>query len=143
MKQRYLIPGILALAAAAWLYMAIAVYGIWDEGPLGGFMPLIASLVTLGFSLASIIRGGGGDKRWHLTVFISVVLIVALILLIPFIGMLPAMLLMLIGWFRCLEKYPWRFSLITSACVILCVWLIFALWLKVPFPDGWVMEQLV
>lgn len=141
MKQHILIPGILTLTAVVWLTIAVSQYGVWDEGPLGGFMPVLASIITIGFSLASIVKHTGGNKPWHVAVFIPVLIVVALVLLVPYIGMLPGMLALLLGWFRFLEKYSWTFSILISAGVILCVWLIFSLWLGVPFPAGRIAES--
>ena len=138
MKQQHIIPGILALIACGWLYMAVTRYGVWHEGPRGGFMPALAALVTLGFSLAAIFKAKRDTGHpWFKTVFIPVLIVLALIFVSRVVGLLPALFLMLIGWFRCLEKYSWAFTGIMSVCVIGCVWLIFSFWLKVPFPTGW------
>ena len=142
MKQHYIIPGILSLISIGWIAMAVTTYGVWDEGPLGGFMPLVAAVITIGFSIGCVLKGEAKRKEWHLTVFIPVILVVALVLTVPLIGMLPGMCLLLVGWLRFLEKYSWGFSLLLAACVIGCVWLIFSLWLQVPFPQGWLVERL-
>ena len=143
MKQHYLIPGIMALIAVGWLYMAITRYGIWSDGPLGGFMPLIASIITLGFSLSALVKFRPEHKPWHLTIFIPGILVIAMILVTSMFGMLASLFFMLLLWFRGLAKYPWGFSVVISASVILCVWLIFSLWLSVPFPAGWIMNQIM
>ncbi len=136
MKQYRIIPGILCLIACFWIYRCVTTYGIWNEGPRGGFMPLLAGLITLGFSLAAMWKGKIGDKPWHWTIFIPVACVVAVILAIPVLGLLPGIFLMLVLWFRFLEKFSWKFTLGTSVCVLGCVWLIFSLWLMVPFPRG-------
>ena len=143
MKQAYVIPGILSVISCVWLYMAITVYGFWDEGPRGGFMPSLAALITLGFSLAAIVKASNIVKPWHMTIFIPAGLAVAVILATPLFGMLPGMFVMLLFWVRFLEKYSWKFSLTLAAGVILCVWLIFSLWLSVPFPLGWLGDTLL
>ena len=136
MQQRFLIPGILSLIALFWLYLAITEYGIWDEGPLGGFLPMLASVMTIVFSVASMFRPAGKSKPWVNTVFIPVVIVIVLIGLINLLGMLPALLVMLFCWLKFLEKYPLGFSIILSVCVTAAVFGIFQAWLKVPFPHG-------
>ena len=137
MKQQQIIPGILAVIAGAWLYLAITKYGVWNEGPRGGFMPMLAALITLGFSLGAIFKAKKETKPWYRTVFIPVLIVIALIFVSRALGLLPSLFLMLLGWFRFLEKYSWTFTATISVCVIGCVWLIFSFWLKVPFPTGW------
>jgi len=143
MKQQQIIPGILALISCFWLYMAITKYGIWDEGPRGGFMPLLAALLTLGCCLMIIILASDKKQPWLKTVFIPVGLVLALMSVTYIIGLLPALFLMLIGWMRFLEKYSWMFTIALSACVMACVWMIFRLWLNVPFPIGWLGNWLL
>ena len=135
-RQRYIIPGILSLISLYWIYTSITAYGFWNEGPRGGFMPLLAGLITLGFSLAAMLRTAGKELPWHRTVFIPVAIVLTLIGAVQIVGMLPALFLMLVGWTKGLERYSWKFSLILSACVIFMVWAVFKLWLSVPFPTG-------
>lgn len=137
MKQKYIIPGILSLIALYWLYSSVCVYGIWDEeGPLGGFMPMLASIITLGFSIASMFKSPSQEKPWFVTIFIPVAMVIVLVGMVQVIGMLPSLAVMLFVWFKGLEKYSWGFSLLMTACVIGVVWAVFELWLRVPFPTG-------
>lgn len=136
MRQSAVAPSILAAIACAWVYYAVTRYGIWDEGPGGGFMPLLAGLITVGFSLAALVMIRTPDKPWRKTVFIPVCVVIALMLATPYLGMLPCLFLLLVVWLGVLERYSWPFTAVTAACVTGCVWLIFSFWLKVPFPQG-------
>ncbi len=131
------IPSILILVSAYWLYMAVAKYGLWDdEGPGGGFMPMLAALITIGFSIAAIVKTKVESVFIPKTIFIPVVIIIVLLLAVPYVGLLPFVFLMLLFWFRGLEHYSWSFTIIISSAVIFVVWAIFQLWLNVPFPEG-------
>lgn len=136
LQQRHIIPGILSLVSLYWIYTSVTVYGFWNEGPRGGFMPLLAGLITLGFSLAAIVRAKGKEIPLYRTVYIPVGIVLALIGAVQIVGMLPALFLMLVGWTRGLERYSWKFSIVLSACVMFMVLAVFKAWLSVPFPTG-------
>ena len=99
-------------------------------------MPLLAGLITLGFSLATLVMIRTPDKPWRRTVFLPVLAVAGLMLATPYLGMLPCLFLLLLVWLRGLERYSWAFTAIMASCVTGCVWLIFSFWLKVPFPQG-------
>lgn len=137
MNARLIMPAVLGAISIYWLWMAFTHYGIWhEEGPKGGFMPMIAAGVTLVFCVADIIQGLKHSKKFRGTVFIPAAIILLLLALVPFVGLLPAMWCMLFVWVCLLERYPVVFSLIFSSGIVLVMWLIFKVWLSVPFPVG-------
>ena len=136
-KSRFIVPSILSLISLYWLWMAVTRYGIWhEEGPKGGFMPMIAALVTLGFCVAEFVKGSAHHKKLRHTVFIPEGVILVLLASVSYLGLLPAMWCMLLLWVRYLERYSLPFALAFSSGVVLVVWLVFRLWLSVPFPTG-------
>lgn len=136
MKQYYVIPTLLSLLALFWMYMGVTAYEVWDEGPGGGFMPLIAGGVLLVFSVVSLIKVDFVSLHHSLYALMPVAIVAALIGAIPIVGTFPALFIMLLLWLALLAGYSWRFSFVVSAGVLGVVWLIFGLWLSVPFPTG-------
>lgn len=137
MKQRYVIPTGLIAVSLYWLWMAVTRYGLWvDDGPGGGAMPAIASVVTIVFSLVMIFRKDVPTKPIHWSCLYPVVAIAVVILTCKTVGMLEALFVFLLVWLKFVEKYSWFFSVCLSAGTMVFVWAIFRLWLRVPFPPG-------
>lgn len=136
MKQYYVIPALLSLLALFWMYMGVTAYEVWEEGPGGGFMPLLSGGILLVFSVVSLIKVDSISLHHSLHALMPVAIVAALIGAIPIVGTFPALFIMLLLWLKLLAGYAWRFSFMVSAGVLLVVWLIFRLWLSVPFPTG-------
>ena len=136
MRYHYIIPPVLAVIALTWIYIAITEYGLWNEGPAGGFMPTLAATILLIFSVVTLCSKQNTNIEIYLKEFMPVILILVLMGITEILGMLPAVLIMLAIWLRYIASYKWRFSLIVASCVTAAIWLIFIKWLNVPFPTG-------
>lgn len=62
--------------------------------------------------------------------------IVFAITLMVTVGVLPAMFLTAFIWLVCISKIKLVKSFLISLIITLCVFVVFVLWLKIPFPRG-------
>jgi hypothetical protein len=118
-------------------------YGIWGQtGPASGFIPVIFGSLT--FVLSTILIGQtftrGGIKlsigEIRTVVLISVFTGTAIFLLNK-LGTMPTLGLLILLWLRFLERYPWAAVIKISVGTIAVAYLVFVVWLQVPFPTGW------
>lgn len=136
MRQHYIIPSVLSLTAVFWIYIAVTEYGLWDEGPSGGFMPVLSAGILLIFSIITLCSKKHAKVSTPLKTVLPVIFILALMGITEILGLLPAAFIMLTSWLRYVAGYHWRFSLLTASCVTTAIWIIFVKWLSVPFPTG-------
>ncbi|MCT4706685.1 tripartite tricarboxylate transporter TctB family protein [Enterobacteriaceae bacterium H11S18] len=136
MRLHYIIPVLFSVLALVWIYTAIELYGLWDEGPAGGFMPTIAASVLLIFSIMSLCKTEHSIISHHIAELTPVAIVIAMLGITQLTGMIPAIMIVLLGWVKYIADYSWRKSISISAGVTLMIWLIFSQWLNVPFPTG-------
>jgi putative tricarboxylic transport membrane protein len=67
---------------------------------------------------------------------------VSVVVLALLIGFFPALTLYVFGWIKWYEKYSWRLTILITVITIGAMYGIFAMWLRVPFPEGAVVEML-
>ena len=111
-----------------------------NPGP--GFIPLGIALLLLLFSLFTLAKGlirPTGRTReipWKRpALLIGAVFLYGLLL--PIIGFLPAtfiLMAILLGLLMKVEKRRWLYVLLFSAVTALGAWLVFSVFLRVPFP---------
>jgi hypothetical protein len=136
MRYHYIIPSLLSSLAFIWIYIAITEYGLWNDGPQGGFMPTLAASILLIFSVVTLCSKQNKQITIRLNEFTPVIFIITLIGVTQVLGLITAIVFMMFLWLRVMAKYPWRFSSITASSVAAVIWLIFVKWLNVPFPTG-------
>ena len=141
------VAAVLLLALAAG-YGAVAIrdYAYWDaNGPGSGFLPvwLAAALAGLGgLLLVSAVRardpGPAPVPRGHGAVRLGAVLAatVALVALLPVLGMATGTALFLAVLLRGLERHSWPVTLGVAVGTAAVNWAVFTWWLRVPFPTG-------
>ena len=59
------------------------------------------------------------------------------------IGFLPTLLLFYIFWLRVMEKMPVRTIIIATVVMTAIVYGTFSMWLRVPFPEGLLLEMIL
>lgn len=125
--------------------MGIFKYHVWDKGPRGGFLPLVMGLFVAALSFVVFFRelkpaaAGNGEKQrstFNFSMLIPPAVVLTAILASYLVGLLPAIGLMVFGWLVILEKVKPLKALLVSAILLVAVWLIFSMWLRVPFPTG-------
>lgn len=154
------INGFMFLVGGYWVQQGITVYKFWHKGlPGSGFMPALFGmfLMVLTGSLAvaavkkKMLETGKGTKgetphedskeskekypTW-IKPLIPAVYIVFSITLMVTVGVLPAMFLTAFIWLVCISKIKLVKSFLISLIITLCVFVVFVLWLKIPFPRG-------
>ena len=132
--------------AVVWMYLGITKYGLWDpkEGPLSGFFPTIIGGVLLISSALYFIRSfsmeGAKYEKGAIQLAIGMLVIFGVSYLI---GFLPTLLLFYIFWLRMMEKMSVRTSIIATVVMTAIVYGTFSMWLKVPFPEGLLLEMIL
>ena len=132
--------------AVVWMYLGITKYGLWDpkEGPLSGFFPTIIGGVLLISSALYFIRSfsmeGAKYEKGAIQLAIGMLVIFGASYLI---GFLPTLLLFYIFWLRVMEKMPVRTIIIATVVMTAIVYGTFSMWLRVPFPEGLLLEMLL
>mgnify|MGYP000191138604 CR=1 FL=1 len=132
--------------AVVWMYLGITKYGLWDpkEGPLSGFFPTILGGVLLISSALYFIRSfsmeGAKYEKGAIQLAIGMLVIFGVSYLI---GFLPTLLLFYIFWLRMMEKMSVRTIIIATVVMTAIVYGTFSMWLKVPFPEGLLLEMIL
>lgn len=132
--------------AVVWMYLGITEYGLWDpkEGPLSGFFPTIIGGVLLISSVLYFIRSfsmeGAKYEKGAIQLAIGMLVIFGVSYLI---GFLPTLLLFYIFWLRMMEKMSVRTIIIATVVMTAIVYGTFSMWLKVPFPEGLLLEMIL
>ncbi len=132
--------------AVVWMYLGITKYGLWDpkEGPLSGFFPTIIGGVLLISSAIYFIRSfsmeGAKYEKGAIQLAIGMLVIFGASYLI---GFLPTLLLFYIFWLRVMEKMPVRTIIIATVVMTAIVYGTFSMWLRVPFPEGLLLEMIL
>ena len=138
------------VASGFWLQQGLTVYKFWAKNqPGSGFIPVIFSLLVILLSSISLIRAiikmraaASGKTvllrfQWEfLRPFIPVAFAIVAIFAIRLIGVVPAVFLSSFFWLRFISQYRIGKSLLVTVPITLFIYLIFVLWLRVPFPRG-------
>jgi hypothetical protein len=146
-RKADLVSSALLLACAlAFSAGALKYYDYWGEGGPGpAFLPFWLGLVMALLALAMLVRNlkdknageawlpEGKARRRVVAVIVITILFVALL---KVLGMVVASVLYLAVLMRYLERNPWRLTAAVSLGAAGVNYLVFAYWLKVPFPEG-------
>jgi hypothetical protein len=141
------ITAVLLLAlSAAFAGGALKYYTWWGlEGPGSGFLPFWLGLGLALLAAAMLVRSlkekhpgedwvprGQGLRRILVVLGVSV----ALVALLKVLGMILGTFLFLTVLVRYLGGHRWTVTLAVAAATAGFNWLVFAHWLRVPFPEG-------
>ncbi|HKM08656.1 MAG TPA: tripartite tricarboxylate transporter TctB family protein [Sphaerochaeta sp.] len=143
-----------------WVQQGIFVYKFWIKGlPGSGFMPVLFGVLLMvlsGFLLIQDLRrkieksdstNSSGDEdeisskpdekypEWIRPLIPAVYTLLAIGLMVV-AGMVPAMFLTAFIWLFLIGKIKLGKSLLISIIITLVVYLVFVLWLRIPFPRG-------
>ena len=143
--DRYTAALLLALAAA-FSAAALKYYRYWDEnGPGAAFLPFWLGLVMAGLALLMLLRRpraadagadwlprGEGRKR----VLVVMGMTIAFVALLKVLGMILGTALYLAAIIRFVGGHRWWVALAVAVAAAGFNYLVFARWLRVPFPEG-------
>ncbi|WP_319757940.1 tripartite tricarboxylate transporter TctB family protein [uncultured Sphaerochaeta sp.] len=134
------------LVAIVWIQQGVVRYVFWENGrPGGGFVPVIFAVIVLAAALAILIKVvfGKNQKETYVfqpSAFIPVVAAVLGGFMLQVGGIGFSVFLFTSIWMRFLSKYSWVKTLITSAIFTFFIYGIFRMWLRVPFPQGFIFQ---
>jgi len=132
------------LAGFYWCVSGVE-YGLWvRRGPGGGFMPLLAGIFTIVFAVWMMLAARNEKVSAELASWHALLPIAGLVGVLAgsyVVGLIPAIALFLVLWLKVVEHYPLKFSLVTGVSSAAVLYLVFGVWLQVPFPLG-VLENI-
>jgi hypothetical protein len=140
---------IIFLLAGYWCQQGLMVYSFWNKNqPGSGFIPVIFSVILMAFTLVLMLKEIRRMRRLHaqgsstkaavpsalLRPLLPVAYTIAAIVVFRFAGVVVSMFLTSFVWLQCISKVSLAKSLIISVILTLMVYLIFVMWLRIPFP---------
>ena len=135
------------LVAIVWIQQGIVRYGFWEDGkPGGGFVPVIFATLLLVVSLTILIRVVIGKKntqepyRFQAGAYLPAAAAVVGAFMIQVLGIAAAVFFFATIWMRYLSKYSWVKTLVSSAVFTVFIYGVFRVWLRVPFPQGFISQ---
>lgn len=132
MEIIFIIVGIISV------FTGLTKHKFWIEKvPGGGFMPVvIGTLLIILSSLIVLKKDQKAKVKLSKKELIPIIAMVILLILTKVIGLLPSLLIIVLGMLRFVENYSWKNSIIISVVLMSIIYAVFSLWLKVPFPRG-------
>ena len=133
-------------AVAVFVFGVLVVIGSVKMGlgglasPGSGLWPFTAAMVTILCGVALLPTDTPGDyEAWTSRSAKAIAGFTALavfVLVMPFIGVIPAAFALLLLWLRCLAHEPWLLAMILAVIGSVGLYVLFGLFLAVPFPVG-------
>lgn len=132
MEIIFIIVGIISV------FTGLTKHKFWIEKvPGGGFMPVvIGTLLIILSSLIVLKKDQKAKVKLSKKELIPIIAMIILLILTKVIGLLPSLLIIVLGMLRFVENYSWKNSIIISVVLMSIIYAVFSLWLKVPFPRG-------
>ena len=152
------ISAVLILISAVWTGVAVFDLGLWIPGVSAdsGFVPMLFSVLTLVCSIPMLLdsikkykaRDVEAEKaakaaepdtlkgkviafvRKYCPAFFAIFGILCL----QFLGLIPMVLLLVLGWMKLINNFSWPKSVLIAGIVTVVIFLIFDMWLQIPFP---------
>lgn len=133
----------IVLLGASWAMLGYFKYGFWvNNGPGSGFFPVLAGSGAAVLGIYELLfspvkaKAVGTKSLWPAA---AMAITVASI---PLVGMVLAMSLFITLWILAVERKAWHKAVLTGVGAGVAIYLVFALWLKVPFPQGLFLEMM-
>ena len=137
---------LLLAVAAAFSAGALKYYRYWDDtGPGAAFLPFWLGLVMAGLAILLLLRRARvadahvdwlprGEGRTRVLLVIGAT--VAFVALLKVVGMILGTAVYLAIVIRFVGRHPWWVALLVGIAAAGFNYLVFARWLRVPFPEG-------
>lgn len=132
MEIIFIIVGIISV------FTGLTKHKFWIEKvPGGGFMPVVIGTLLIILSALIVLKKDQKAKvKLSKKELIPIIAMIILLILTKVIGLLPSLLIIVLGMLRFVENYSWKNSIIISVVLMSIIYAVFSLWLKVPFPRG-------
>ena len=139
LKLEFLLP--LCVFAIALLFMVVSLKNyvfIKKSIPGDAFFPVVMSVFVMIFSGISFVKALGKPIKQdiHLEEFYPLLAVVAICAARLVIGFFPAILVVLILWFKRIERFSWKRTLAISVPFTAVMYLIFVIWIDIQFRSG-------
>ena len=157
------LAAVISIVSIIWMYLGIFEYGIWTPGVKanGGFVPTIFAALTLIFSIVMIVNAikaykgqkNGVSKEAKVEEteeekkdnrkamlfakalpFVPVFITLVGIYVFEYFGVVIFTFLLTMFWLKFVSNKNWKTTLVIAFATTLFIYLIFELWLKIPFP---------
>ncbi|MGE4283946.1 MAG: tripartite tricarboxylate transporter TctB family protein [Clostridia bacterium] len=145
-NAKFILPVATAIISIIFIYLGLTRFGFWQSGrgPMSGFYPSLISIVLLFISILAFFQAfkekASVFPKENWLVALSVILILAGTYLL---GMLVSILLYIFFWVRYIEKCSWKTTIKSVLFIGGIVFIVFVLWLGVPFPKGLLFEVIL
>lgn len=113
--------------------------GVWNK-PGPGLWPFIISALMAVISLTLLVKEKGSATAEAFTAKSRMFLyavggIAGFIVLFQWLGFLLPGALLLLLWLKYLSRESWRMSVLLAVLVAISFYVVFVVWLKIPFPE--------
>lgn len=151
---------VLIILSTVWGWIGIFDLGLWIPGVSAdsGFIPTVFSVVTLICAVIMLVQSikkykenkaeakpaeqaeekAAVDIKSKILAFVKLYAPIFFgifgILCLEFLGLIPMVFLIILGWMKLMNKFPWGKSIIIAVAVTVVIYLIFDMWLQIPFP---------
>ena len=140
---------VLIALSLVWGYIGIFQLGLWIPGVSAdsGFIPTLFSAVTLICSLILLVQSlkkprapaakpsaSGGAVLALVQKYAVILFGIFGALCLQYLGLIPMAFLLVFGWMKLLNRFTWAKSGAIAGVVTVVIYLIFDLWLQIPFP---------
>ena len=144
--MNYIIEILGIISGLIYVLIGTTKYGLWKGITIaGGFVPTVVGGLVLILSILMIISKSKRNEKadpFEKKALIPVAAMVVILLCNLLVGLLPACMVVSFLWLRFIEKYSWKSSILSTAFLWIFIYLVFRLWLNVPFPTGLLGELL-
>mgnify|MGYP003300284253 CR=1 FL=1 len=154
---------ILIVLSLVWSGVGIFELGLWIPGVSAdsGFIPTVFGIVTLICSVIMLVQNlkkynesknapqaaeevkkeeppASQDIKGKIPAFVKKYAPVFFglfgLLSLQYLGLIPMVFLIILGWMKLMNQFPWKKSILFAAVVTVVIYLIFDIWLQIPFP---------
>lgn len=146
-----ILGAIFIVLSLVWMYVGIFQLGIWVPGvkASAGLVPTVFAALILAFSVLMVVQAvkklrseerstDKKDFKVQLKPLINKTLPVIFgivgIFVFEYFGVVIFTFVLSFLWLLLLSKKKWTFALLVSVILTLFIYLVFELWLKIPFP---------
>lgn len=154
---------ILIVLSLVWSWVGIFELGLWLPGVSAdsGFIPTVFGVVTLICCVIMLVENikkyknskaeaqpaeeakeetasAPQDAKGKILAFVKLYAPVFFgifgLLSLQYLGLIPMVFLIILGWMKLMNQFPWKKSILFAAVVTVVIYLIFDIWLQIPFP---------